>query len=107
MNYRYFHDEKRLYSANNMEPSLTKNVIPLLLNGSTKIQPLLQIIDIIFVTSEKTTSPHFHINLSDGTHQHKTLLPATYYAQIASEYIQVDSIILLKKVACMMLQYSS
>ena len=78
-----------------MEPTLTTNAIPLLLNGSTEIQPLLQIIDIGFVTSLKTTSSHFHITLSDGTHQRKTLLPSAYSPQVASEDIQIGSIIIL------------
>jgi len=90
-----------------MEPTLTTNAIPLLLNGSTDIQPLLQIIDIGSVTSSKTTSSHFCITLSDGTHQHKTLLPSTYNQQVASEDIQIGSIILLKKAACTVLQTSS
>eukprot|EP00253_Pinus_taeda_P010656 PITA_10656 len=89
-----------------MEPTLTTNAIPLLLNGSTDIQPLLQIIDIGSVTSSKTSS-HFCITLSDGTHQHKTLLPSTYNQQVASEDIQIGSIILLKKAACTVLQTSS
>ena len=90
-----------------MEITLTMNVIPLLLNGCTKIQPLLQIIDVGYVTSLKTTSSHFHITLSDGTHQHKTLLPSAYGPQVVSRDIQIGSLILLKKAACTVLQNSS
>jgi len=90
-----------------MEPTLTTNTIPLLLNGSTEIQPLLQIINMGSVTSLKNTSSHFHITLSEGTHQHKTLLPSAYSPQVAFEDIQIGSIILLKKVACTVLQNSS
>lgn len=90
-----------------METTLTTNAIPLLLNGCTEIQPLLQIIDVGSVTSLKTTSLHFHITLSDGTHQHNTLLPSAYGPQVVSGDVQIGSIILLKKESCTVLQNSS
>lgn len=99
--------KRRLNSATAMEPTLSENAIPILLNGSTEIQPLLQIINIGSVYSSKTSSSHYHITLSDGTYQHRTLLPFAYSTQIVSEDIQIGSIILLKKASCTVSQNSS
>ena len=103
MHCRYSYHMKKKPPVNIMKTALTTNAIPLLLNGCTEIQPLLQIIDVGSVISLKTTSSHFHITLSDGTHQHKTLLPSAYGPQVVSGDIQIGSIILLKKAACTVL----
>ena len=98
---------KNLHFTTVMEPILTENAIPKMLNGSTEMQPLLQVVNIGSVYSSKTNAPHYHITLSDGTYQHRTLLPFAYGAQVASEEIQIGSIISLTKSTCTVSQNST
>lgn len=86
---------------------MTKNVIFMLLNGSTDIQPLLEIIDIDYINSLRTISSEFHITLFYRMHQHQNLLSIAYIGKVAYEDIQVDSIITVKKVAYIVFHHSS
>lgn len=90
-----------------MEIPLTKNSIYSLLNGSTELQPYLQIIGISHVTSRKTTSSNFHISLSNGIHKNDAFLQCKYSGHVISRDIPLGSIIILKKFSYTVLQHSS
>ena len=79
-------------------------MIAFLLTGSTSLQPSLQIVEISLIPSTKTSSPRYHVSLSNGAFQHKILLPDPYNGHVTSGDLQLGSIIILRKAACMVLQ---
>lgn len=83
-----------------MAASLTCNVISLLMDGSTDIQPILQIVAI-----DQETTSRYCLTLSDGLHRHETLLLLAHNELAMSRDLQVGSIIRLKKCRCVLLKH--
>ena len=76
------------------------------MNGFTELQPFFQIMRISPITPTKTTSSCFRISLLDGMHKNETLLPCKYSGHVVSGDLQLGSLIILNKVACIVLQHS-